>query len=337
MMRLQDLHKLSDDAVAGDSRRAHGPKQQISVSALARAYQCARYPVLDRIFAEYQLPFDIGVLRTMAMGKQQESLARVWLLELGVHVRKEQECVTDSVEPFPVLGYYDYELPNGDLIEMKTVHDAVFRTYVLPVADGAPMVESGYWLFPQYYRQLQAYLWLAERDRGWFLFWRRDAVEFRFVEVPRDEACIDELKAQAAVIREHCTAAMKAYVDCGEVMHPDVLAALPPHPQLDTQPPCARCSVRNVCEPGKRYILQSTVVDDDYLGERLIAVEECEDSAKRKKVAWSEATDRLNSYWDANAPDARTFEVAMPAHGVRMVGKRRKDGARVWKRTELIA
>lgn len=334
-MDLSRMHLDSDARIFGDHKQATAPKQQIAVGVLAQAHECLRFPVLDRILAPLALPFDDGTRRVMAMGKRQEELARSWLLGLGVHLCEEQRMVTDGEEPFPVLGYTDYALADGALVEMKTVNENVFRTYVLPVADGQRMAESGYWLFPRYYRQLQAYLWLSERETGWVLFWRRDALEFRFVRVARDEACIAEMHEQAATIRRHCAAAMRAYTQTNDLLHPDVLAEFPPHPDLDTNPPCSRCLMRNACEPARRYLLQSQVVDDDYLAGRLRIVEENEDKARAKKRAWEEATERLNGYWDANAPESKRFEIELHGEFIRMVGTRRSDGARVWKRHEM--
>jgi len=289
-MDLSRLHLDSDARILGGHKQPEAPKPQIAAGVLAQAHECLRYPVIDRIMAPLALPFDDGTRRVMAMGKEQESLARAWLLGLGIHLSEEQRCVTDHEEPFPVLGYTDYALADGSLVEMKTVNENVFRTYVLPVANGEPMMESGYWLFPRYYRQLQAYLWLSGRERGWFLFWRRDALEFRFVRYERDETCIATLREQAAIIRRHCAAAMRAYTETNDLLSPAVLAELPPHPDLDTNPPCARCLMRNACEPARRYLLQGQVVDDSYLAGRLRIVEEHEEKARAKKRAWEEAT-----------------------------------------------
>lgn len=334
-MDLTNAHLASDEEIMKGHRPSRSPKQTIAVGALATAYQCLRKPVLDRIFTEWAEAFSDNTCRTMAMGKAQEPVAKAWMHRLGIHLLDAQLEVTDHAPQFPILGYCDYAAPDGSLVEMKTCDGNVFRTYVLPLADGQRIQDSGYWLFPQYWRQLQSYLWLADRERGWFLFWRRDALEFRFIECPRDEECIAELKAQSETIREHCIAAMLAYGRTAELMHPEVLNYMPEHPPLDANPPCATCRMRGVCEPGRRYILSSMDVDDPWLAERLRIVEEHEAAAKAKTSAWDEVRARLNAYWDANAPKRDRYEVVLPGEFIRMVGTLRSDGARVWKRHEM--
>ena len=337
-MNLATLHRASDELIErGNRPRSPGPINRISVGVLAKSPACMRYPVLDRIMGDLAEPFNDNARRVMAMGKEQEAMASAWLHKLGVSFTSSQVEVCEHGVQFPVTGYYDFDLEDRSVVEMKTVDGNVFRTYVLPLTDGASVAASDYWLFPQYYRQLQAYLWLADRQQGWFLFWRRDALEFRFVPVARDEECIADLQERSRVIREHCLQAMRAYMDTGDAMAPEVFDALPVHPPLSEFPPCGRCPMRHTCAPGKRYVLQSSVVDDSALEQLLMTVEEHEEQAKAKKTAWDSARDRMNDYWDENAPDAKTFTLEFPAWQMKMVGSRSKTGSRTWRRKEMEA
>jgi hypothetical protein len=92
--------------------------------------------------------------------------------------------------------------------------------------------------------------------------------------------------------------------------------------------------MRNACDPARRFILSSTVIDDTYLTERLRTVEACEAQAKLKASAWEEARNRLNDYWDANATEQTHFEVLLEGEFILMEGRRSSNGARVWRRRE---
>lgn len=323
-----DLRRDVDGWLEKQQRGTSGARTSIYCTSLARAHECLRRAVLEITHARLAKPFREETRRVLAAGKLAEETALSVLRECGLRLDRvsEQERLTDAADLFPVSGRIDWRLPDGRILEMKAVGEFTWGDLDAFLASGASLQYAPRAWWRAWWRQVQSYLWLANEPQAVMLFWRRDAVDARQCIVDADATVANELAFAAQTIRSQARLVTQEHIRTGDLMHNDVMDALPPHPPLDQEPPCADCMMRDVCNPAIRWKAISEFCEDNYLRECVATHNATAGAAKESEKSWKEAGARFHEYRKANAPDSAEWWLVY-ADGAMFGGKRAKDGS----------
>lgn len=323
-----DIRADVDAWLFKQQRAVSAARTSIWCSSLSRAHECLRRAVLEITHARLAKPFSERSIRIMQASKMAEFTAQSVLRECGVqtHAAGEQEKLTDGADLYPVSGKIDWRLPDGRILEMKSLGEMMWPQLCEFLDAGGDMRDAPKAYWRSWWRQVQCYLWLSGEQQAVMFFWRRDAIDVRTCVVNADKVVAEGLGLYAANIRARAIEVTREHIRTGDLMHNDVMDAVPIHPGLDENPPCHDCAMRDVCLPSKRWKMTAQFCEDDEI-RRLVAESEAgKSAAKACDKAWDDAKERFQNYREANAPDANEWWLVFE-DGAKFGGKRAKDGS----------
>jgi CRISPR/Cas system-associated exonuclease Cas4 (RecB family) len=204
-------------------------------------HPCTRYLVYKRTKWDEQIPHNVGLQYIFDLGNEFEKIALQELAQAGFSIIEQQRTL--AYKDANITGHIDGLIQiDGELypIDIKSIHPFLFDK-INTIHD---IINSKYWHIKGYYTQMQLYLFMNKKDKGYLLFKNKTTGRYKEIEVLYDQKHIDETIKKAKAIERH--------IESNTL--PDTIA-------WSTE--CERCPFKHLCENTTSYDGLSFIDDSE--------------------------------------------------------------------------
>lgn len=238
---------------------------------------CERRLFYARTASELAVPHRPELQAVFDLGKELESFVLAELRAMGCEiVQRERDYLDRALE---LSAHTDAKIRMPGWPRALTAEVKGLNPYTAESIETIEDIRSSKqrWV-RKYYDQLQTYLFFDEAPAGLFVLLNKVSGQIGFVDCPRDEVRIQELRAKAVRIR-------------------DAVRANEPPPRLESDE-CARCPFQHVCLPDRAFGPGVQIIDSEE-AQQLIGLRLDLADAKRDFEAADRALKKLLPETDA--------------------------------------
>ncbi|MBD3175772.1 MAG: hypothetical protein GF320_11365 [Armatimonadia bacterium] len=305
--RRFDLQEAVDAYIASELReREPRPLDELTVwvTTLSSSWPtCKRKAVLETTHRHHRKPRTVDSSRSLVKGNLEELVLKRVLAQRAIFLPEDQSqaYLRDDAERWKLSGRIDARMPEPDnrILEVKSASTFVFDDIQrLRDKGGHGLTDSRFPWVRGYYRQVQSYLMLSGEPEAVLVLAPREFLKAIQWDMPRDEECIAQLRADLKELRGYCERIREAILATGTDDAPEVLNELPEYPPLEEDPDCEKyCDFPELCNCSMRFAPTTTGMCRDLpLLEDVIERDQLEESGKRYKALSTEINARVKQH-----------------------------------------